>query len=368
MSRKHADPSRSINVSSPVLILQLNQLFASLNLPFTVESHSQLTPSLLIGILESLLSDRLPILEQHREALFSSNAYAGKVHCMKIFLGVLQSDILKQDVGLNNVDPRLLARTADKETIFVARLLCWYGRRRGLISRSASGSDARRTGSEVPRSYSAEIPEVEARNESGSPSTLTTRRTETSPIYTGLGHPESDTSLSSPSSSAPQDVVVGPRCIHEVPSPSLVLSPGSYMGDIDSSLFARELHPGDDVESRLLAPADNTTVRYDGYISLVPEEVEIAAFEARRAEERRRREKGKAKEKAKRTRPLLPPGPPPRTRQAPDGDEATPPADAHALAAAQERRMELLRRKAEMLEELARLRVSEYEQLHGSDT
>jgi hypothetical protein len=116
-------------------------------------------------------------------------------------------------------------------------------------------------------------------------------------------------------------VVVGPRCIHEVPSPSLVLSPGSYIGDLDSSLFARELQPGDDVESRLLAPADNTTVRYDGYISLVPEEVEIAAFEARRAEEWRRREKGKGKEKEKRTRPLLPPEPPSRTRKAPDGDE-----------------------------------------------
>jgi hypothetical protein len=30
--------------------------------------------------------------------------------------------------------------------------------------------------------------------------------------------------------------------------------------------------------------------------------------------------------------------------------------------------MELLRRKAEMLEELAQLRVSEYEQLRGRDT
>jgi hypothetical protein len=83
-------------------------------------------------------------------------------------------------------------------------------------------------------------------------------------------------------------------------------------------LFARELQPGDDVESRLLAPAENTTVRFDGYISLVPEEVEIAAFEARRAEERRRREKGKGKEKEKHTRPLLPPEPP---RHTPDDHE-----------------------------------------------
>ncbi|KAK7038318.1 hypothetical protein R3P38DRAFT_2905607, partial [Favolaschia claudopus] len=336
MSRARAralDPSRSINVSSPVLIIQLNRLLVSLKLPISVDSHSQLTPSLLICVLESLLSSRLPIPDEHREKLFSSTA--SKIHCMKIFLGVMQADILKQDVGLSNVDPRRLARGDDDETIFVARLLCWYGRRRGLISRSELGQ------------------EVESRtrdNESGSPSTLTTRltATETSHVLEA-----SDTSISSDAStsaaaaspaSVAQEVVVGPRCIHEVPSPSLVLSP---VDDIAASAFAFGALPGDDVESHLFAPSShtNSSVRYEGCISLVDEDAEIASFEARRGVGAKA--KGKGKQSA--------------TTQYIEDEET--PVSASALAAAQTRRMELLQRKADILEELAQLRLQEYKTL-----
>ncbi|KAJ7436267.1 hypothetical protein B0H11DRAFT_660277 [Mycena galericulata] len=248
------DPSRSINVSSPILILQLNQLLTSLDLPITIYSHEQLTPSLLICILESLLSLRLPISPADRDALFSSTTTKVHCDCMKIFLGVLQADVLQQDVGLSNVDPRRLARGEDTETIFVGRLLCWYGRHKGHIARDPSKKDSR--------------------NDTGSPSTLTTgtRRTEMSPVR---GEPESNTSVSSGSAHAsPHSVPAAPRCIHEVPSPSLVFSPASTRAHPD-------IASGSGFAS--LEPWQNTTVRYTGYIQLVDEDAEIAAFEARRA-------------------------------------------------------------------------------------
>jgi hypothetical protein len=40
---------------------------------------------------------------------------------MKIFMGVMQSDILKQDVGIGNLDPRRLAEGADEKTIYLRR-------------------------------------------------------------------------------------------------------------------------------------------------------------------------------------------------------------------------------------------------------
>ncbi|KAJ7081208.1 hypothetical protein B0H15DRAFT_855450 [Mycena belliarum] len=283
------DHSRSINISSSLLIAQLNELLASLDLPITISSHTELTPSLLICITESLLAVRLPISAQHRTELFTSRA--AKVHCTKIFLGVLQSDILQEDVGLSAIDPRRLARGEDAETIYVARLLCWYGRRRGYIARAAPAS-TRRTGR-------------------GSPSTVTTatRRTEPSPVRAF----SPDTSVSA--------AVDGPRCIHEVPSPSLVLSPVTPRADA-----MLDAEPSERTESH------NTTVRYTGFIELVDQAAEIAAFEAQRAWK------------------------PPATPDAQILDSAY---DAHAvraqLAAEHARWVALLRRKADILAEMTRL-------------
>ncbi|KAJ6612857.1 hypothetical protein B0H10DRAFT_2050746 [Mycena sp. CBHHK59/15] len=319
MSKAHAaDPSRSVN------------LLAGLNLPITVESHQDLTPSLLVGIVESLLSARLPIPAEQRAVIFTSAP--AKVHCMKIFLGVLQADILQMDVGISNIDPRRLAQGADDETIFVGRLLCWYGRRIGLVSR----------------------PGADARNDSASPSTLTsaTKHTGTSPVhaFSTSGLPESDTSVSAdgdadparsdspPSSSSAQPTVkAGPRCIHEVPEPSLVLSPSSTRHES----IEPEYHQ-----------SQNTTVRYTGYIELADEASEIAAFEARRAEEKRRRLRRAGKRRQQ---------PPDDTNPIAEAAQVDLSAFAKRRAAEQERKVALMRRKADLLEQLARLHVSEYE-------
>ncbi|KAJ7440605.1 hypothetical protein FB451DRAFT_1300004 [Mycena latifolia] len=253
------DHSRSLNVSSPLLLAQLNELLASLDLPFTIQSHKDLTPSLLICILESLLTIRLDISTGKREKLFTSGS--AKVHCMKIFLGVLQSDILQQDVGISSVDPRRLAGGEDEETIYICRLLCWYGRRQGLIARR--GKDG-------------------LGHESRSPSTLTsiTRQTDTSPMHAfSSAQPGSDTSVSLGSDHehggrvSPAPNAVAPRCIHEVPSPSLILSPATPHPELDSG-FER---------------TQNATVRYTGYINIVDQDAEIAAFESQREQKKRMR-------------------------------------------------------------------------------
>ncbi|KAF8134743.1 hypothetical protein K438DRAFT_796303 [Mycena galopus ATCC 62051] len=324
------DPSQSINVSSPVLMGQLNQLLAALKILIILESHSQLTPSLLIGILESLICARLPIPEEHRENLSSSPT--SKVACIKIFLGVMQNDILQQDLGIGSVDPRRLAGGADEETLYVARLLCWYGRRIGLISRSDPGA--------VPQKHTS-------RNGSGSPSILTTATRLTTTAGSPV-RPESATSLSNASSfdemppSLTQDVVVGARCIHEVPSPSLVLSPGSNLDDLDAYLFA---------------PQHTSSVRHDGYISLMDEAAEIAAFEARRG-----RAKGKGKTTANGRRRYAPA----LSRDTPPSDEDDALPSAAAMDATQARRLELMRRKTELLEKLAQYRVREDERLRAA--
>ncbi|KAJ7761784.1 hypothetical protein B0H16DRAFT_539255 [Mycena metata] len=247
MSRSNADSLRSIHLSSPILIVQLNELLVSLELQFTVQSHVQLTPALLICILESFLPpDRpLAISDRRRRKLVTSNTQ--KVHCIKIFLGVLQ-DMLQKDVGLSKMDPRRLAFGEEEETYFIARLLCWYGRRNGLVSRKHSWR---------------EVPDM------GSPSTLTTaltKGTET-PLPTEADSETPDTSVSAPSWTG--DKADGPQCIHEVPSPSLVLSPSST-------------HPGELESSFLSDYPQNTTIRRAGYLSLMDEDAEIAAFEERR--------------------------------------------------------------------------------------
>ena len=78
-------------LSSP-LVVSLNKLLVGLSLPFTLETPLDLTPSLLLAILESLLESRLPIPPRVRD----SRDQASRVQALKIFLGVLENDVIKQ--------------------------------------------------------------------------------------------------------------------------------------------------------------------------------------------------------------------------------------------------------------------------------
>lgn len=115
--------------SLDTLTTTLNALLKGLRLCFVLGSPSDLTPSMLLAILECILEFRLPLSREIRE----SKSHFDKVEAMKIFLGVLETDIVKMDVGLGDVDPRALARGEEPETVFVGELLCWLGQKSGIL-------------------------------------------------------------------------------------------------------------------------------------------------------------------------------------------------------------------------------------------
>ncbi|EKM79797.1 hypothetical protein AGABI1DRAFT_127480 [Agaricus bisporus var. burnettii JB137-S8] len=108
-----------------LLTEQLNELLSSLNLPFALQSPAELTPSLLLAVLEAILDVRIPI-DVHDPA-------TRHIQTIKVFLGVLETDIIRSDVGLSQIDPRLLAAGEWDEVVFVAEVLCWIGKELGLI-------------------------------------------------------------------------------------------------------------------------------------------------------------------------------------------------------------------------------------------
>ena len=112
------------------LTTTLNALIAALGIPITIEAPYELTPSLLLALLESITRRRLPVPQAVRRARDAQS----RVQAMKIFLGVLESDMLQEDVGLSKIDPRRLAVGEWKEVMFVGELLCWLGKIHGFIS------------------------------------------------------------------------------------------------------------------------------------------------------------------------------------------------------------------------------------------
>lgn len=112
-----------------LLVDQLNGLLQilNINLSIPIESPMDLTPSLLIAILESLLGTRLPFDGSAVTSPQRKTKDMKKVQDMKIFLGVLEHDILGMDVGLSDVDPRRLAKGEWDDVVHVAEILCWIG-------------------------------------------------------------------------------------------------------------------------------------------------------------------------------------------------------------------------------------------------
>ena len=117
------------NVPTHELTSYLNELIKKLGIPVTVEAPCELTPSLLLAILECVTRRRLPIPQAVRRA----RDMQAKIQVMKIFLGVLESDVLQEDVGLSEVDPRRLAAGEWGEVVFVGEILCWLGKTNGFI-------------------------------------------------------------------------------------------------------------------------------------------------------------------------------------------------------------------------------------------
>ncbi|KAK0457410.1 uncharacterized protein EV420DRAFT_491181, partial [Desarmillaria tabescens] len=223
------------------LVNQLNELLTALRIPIPIQSPTDLTPSLLLAILECFLSERLPLSPTIRQSAVSKSsaqrdeALNARVQCMKIFLGVLETDILKNDdMGLSGVDPRKLAAGEYAEVTLVAEALCWVGRRAGLI---------------------------QTERDAHSPSTMTTTTRASSLLPTGASVAESNTSISNSAATPELSRRTSPRCIHEVPSP-LALS---------LSLF----HEGQDWKTPVRVP-----VRHTGTIEPVDQDWEVESFES----------------------------------------------------------------------------------------
>jgi hypothetical protein len=298
----------SFELSSPLTGL-LNDLLDGLGLPFALDTPLDLTPSLLIAILESLLQSRLPVSSSIRE----SRSDAAKVQAMKIFLGVLEADIIHEDIGLSDIDPRRLAAGEWEEVVFVAKLLCWLGKQMGLLPpkhasstessskpSSIAGGSARSSGSiiELPRK--------------SSPSTRSTATDSmTSSLIFDRDYEESDTTVQSMRSEAtqtrrPEDERllsrVGqryqPQCIHEIEDPSFLVQEDdedllraehdSLTRDTNDTVDTYRDHSQDVRADATFYSNDcsSSTVRYDGYIQEVDAGLELRTFEARKAKKR----------------------------------------------------------------------------------
>lgn len=258
------------------LVYALNDLLASIHLPFTLTSPTHLTPSLLLAILERLISSTLPISPTIRE----SRSPTSKVQAMKIFLGVLENDVLGIDVGLSELDPRRLADGEWDEVVYVGELLVWLARKLKVMKSEEDEGRADEAGEKGQG-------DVPARGHERSPST---HSTVTNSAQTNLSMEESranhsDTSVSSESTTTPPIRRRPPRCIHEVEEPSFIIPSHSTS---NSSMEGESTEPLTDNESYCHCPTEsppvsrNSSVRLSGWIGKVDQDLELSSFEASR--------------------------------------------------------------------------------------
>ncbi|KAG8970130.1 hypothetical protein FRC03_011148 [Tulasnella sp. 419] len=76
------------HTADPEDVEDLNDLLECLDIPLTIHSPTDLTPSLLIAILESILQQRLD------PSVRNATTPTEKIIAMKVFLGVLSDDLL----------------------------------------------------------------------------------------------------------------------------------------------------------------------------------------------------------------------------------------------------------------------------------
>jgi hypothetical protein len=302
-------PTSDQRFDQETLVKQLNALLASLHLPISLVSPTDLTPRLLIAILESLMGIRLPITYNH-ELKDSRRTHAEKVQAMKIFLGVLETDFLQTDVGLSDLDPRRLADGEWEEVLFIAELLCWVGRRAGLVSESndkdpetPSLSQQQQKQRLSPKSQ-LDL-DAESLFQSGSTVTGIERLSERtlSPFLKEKGGDSMtsvdtfedqdersmlDTTLDVHSLHHP--FTDPPRCIHEVPSPSLLFSVDPKIQRTqspDHNWSFCDCHPS--IANTLPIEHDHPNtqshkpIRTTGFIQPVDEGSELATFESSRS-------------------------------------------------------------------------------------
>ncbi|KAH9159497.1 hypothetical protein EDB89DRAFT_1864976, partial [Lactarius sanguifluus] len=280
---------------------------------------------------------RLPISTSIRE----SRSDVAKVQAMKIFLGVLETDVLNEDVGLSDIDPRRLAAGEWEEVVFIAELLCWLGKQMGLLPTKNASS------SKPPRPLSIAGENTGPILETSHLAPPSARSTTSNSIVSGYSfnkeYEESDTTVQSANSEvteAPQPRSERmlpdpdhrhrhrpqPQCIHEIEDPSFLAQEDEDLSYAEARSFGRdsvETSSSDivgascdcsrvEAASTSLHSDDPSTsaVRYDGYIQEVDADMELRTFEARKATRRRRQAQSETEKVRKRTNPETPRMPP----------------------------------------------------------
>lgn len=119
----------SSNEDSFDLVACLNKLIQNLGIPLEIEAPYELTPSLLIAMLECLLRRRLPLAQTLRGA----RDLHSKTQAMVVFLEELEDETLDYDAGCGDVDPARLAFGEWDEVVFVGQVLCWLGSTRQVL-------------------------------------------------------------------------------------------------------------------------------------------------------------------------------------------------------------------------------------------
>ncbi|KAA1469641.1 hypothetical protein DENSPDRAFT_773529 [Dentipellis sp. KUC8613] len=284
---------------SDPLVASLNALLNNVELPFVLETPLDLTPFLLLAILESLLEARLPIPQAIRE----SKSAEAKVDAMKIFLGVLENDVIGIDVGLSDVDPRRLAVGTWDEVVFIGKLLCWLGKQMGLLQTQASFAQ------DEPPKISRDVFGFAGEAPSGRTQSPSTRSTLTNSINSALSIEDVEADSNTTVLSAVTDIIETPRavspsepngtfharrplCIHEVEDPSFLHRADSDSYDSESDAAYGHNLSGlvnadtsycdclDDHASSSTTTRNRQPVRYDGWIEEVDSESELQAYEA----------------------------------------------------------------------------------------
>ncbi|CDO76495.1 hypothetical protein BN946_scf184622.g3 [Trametes cinnabarina] len=284
------------------LVESLNDLLDRLGmkLPFALETPFDLTPSLLLGILESILEERLPI----SPAVRASRDFASKVQAMKIFLGVFETDVLGgMDVGLSDVDPRrLVVPGRDEEG---SRLVGWSSFPPWRPAEEGHGishsGKARPRAPSRPSTHSTITSGVHSNLSMARPAlaeTDTTVMSIASEPLAPLGHvqlpemptfrPQSDVATSSQNLSSSSR---RPRCIHEVDGPSFLgarpddsLFEGDSASICDCGQAVANADEGERDDADLPAtPTSPVPVREEGWIEHADEESEINFYHSRRA-------------------------------------------------------------------------------------
>ncbi|KAJ8082988.1 hypothetical protein PM082_008848 [Marasmius tenuissimus] len=279
--------------SSSSLVRELNDLLLYLDVPLTLRSPTDLTPSLILALLESILQQRLPEISTDVRTCRTEEA---RVICVKMVLGILQTDILAgteeqmvSALDLTGVDPERLARGGEEEVTRVAKVLCWLGRK--IMTAEQAVQHVQQGPAHRQRSSSsscATAPKCSRRSTafSKTSSSSTRRRAATDPNASiedsGVGNilPHLSSFEDIRSRSQLHGRPRQPRRDHEIRSPNS----GTEHSFREDSFLVHADNSNSSSSSFILAPVAIPPVRQHGYIGEVDEDAELDSFETSRIE------------------------------------------------------------------------------------